>query len=465
MTSMMSDGDCLGSSFRDPSGFVFRREGVVLRQINDCYREEWEHLISSGLHDSLASDGLLIPHENLTAADGLTESAYHVIRPEQIPFISHPYEWTFGQLKAAALLTLEIQRRALDHGMSLKDASAFNVQFLGSRPVFIDTLSFGMYDEGRPWTAYRQFCEHFLAPLALMAYIDPSLGVLQRLWIDGMPLQLASTLLPLRCRLRLPLLTHIHLHGRSQARHQDDATPIDARTGHFSRLAMTGLIDSLQGAVNSLNWEPSDTEWSDYYDATNYSEGAMAHKKREVARLIGRIAPDTVWDLGANTGDFSEIARDAGALVIAMDSDHGAAQRQFQRCAESGEERILPLVMDLNNPSPDLGWSHAERESLGSRGPADMALALALVHHLAIGNNAPLPMIADFFAQICQALLIEFVPKEDSQVQRMLASREDIFDDYRQESFENAFAEQFVIEEKVAVEDSVRTLYLMRKGS
>jgi len=175
------DVGAVGSSFRDPSGFIFERDGETFRQINTCYAEHWRRLIDSGLYESLASDGLLIRHEDLSATDGATDEAFHVIRPERIPFISYPYEWTFGQLKDTALLTLEVHGRALEHGMVLKDASAFNVQFIGPRPVFIDTLSFESYEEGRPWVAYRQFCEHFLAPLAVMACVDQSLGALQRL--------------------------------------------------------------------------------------------------------------------------------------------------------------------------------------------------------------------------------------------------------------------------------------------
>ncbi|MFO8080862.1 MAG: SAM-dependent methyltransferase [Armatimonadota bacterium] len=453
----------VGASFRDPSGFVFKRGGVVLRQINECYRDDWDHLVSSGLYEQLSSDGRLVPHEDLDVDEALTDSAYHVIRPQQIPFISYPYEWSFGQLKAAALLTLEIQREALEHDMSLKDATAFNVQFIGCRPVFIDTLSFERYREGEPWVGYRQFCEHFIAPLALMAYTDCSLGALQRLWIDGIPLPVATSMLPWRTRLKPSLLTHLHIHAGTQKRHENDATPTEQRKGSFSRLAMTGLMDSLEGAVSKLDWTPAGTEWAEYYDETNYSDEAMSHKKQLVARFIDEVAPATVWDIGANTGEFSLIARDAGATVVAMDVDRAAVDRLYRRGAEADESDILPLVMDLTNPSPALGWNHDERSSLKDRGPSEMALALALVHHLAIGNNVPLPMVADFLHDLCDTLVVEFVPKTDSQVQRMLASREDIFDGYHQQGFEDAFAGCFEIADRVAVEGSERTLYLMRK--
>ena len=455
------DRRALGASFRDPSGFVFESGGTLYRQVNEVYRPHWERLMQSGLYQELAGGGLLIPHEEADRPGG-DESAFLVIRPERVPFVSYPYEWTFGQLKAAALLTLDIQRRALAHGMSLKDASAYNVQFIGSRPVLIDTLSFEIYREGEPWVAYRQFCEHFLAPLAVGALTDARLGLLPRLWIDGVPLGLAAKLLPLRSRLSLPLLTHIHLHAGSQARHED-ARALPQRHRGFSRLAMDGLVSSLTSAVRSLRCNTPRTTWSDYYETANYSEDAMRSKRDLVADFVRRIGPSTVWDLGANTGVFSEIARDAGAFVVAMDGDVGAVEAAWRRCAETGEEAILPLVVNFANPSPAIGWNLRERESLIDRGPADMALALALVHHLAIGNNVPFAELARFLARICAALVIEFVPRSDPQVQRMLSTREDVFGRYDPDSFTAAFAREFEILDTAPIESSQRTLYLMQR--
>ena len=203
------------ASFRDPSGFVFRRGGVLYRQVNPPYREDYDHLMSSGLYEALASDGLLVAHVERPSVPPHEPGAYRILQPDPVPFLSYPYEWCFGALKAAALLTLEIQRRALAHEMVLKDASAYNVQFMGSRPLFIDTLSFARYQPGRPWVAYRQFCEHFLAPLLLISRVDPRLGRMQAVHLDGIPLDLASRLLPGRTWLRLSPLLHVHLHARA----------------------------------------------------------------------------------------------------------------------------------------------------------------------------------------------------------------------------------------------------------
>ncbi|MCK4351645.1 MAG: SAM-dependent methyltransferase, partial [Candidatus Krumholzibacteria bacterium] len=227
-------------SFRDPNGFLYFKDGILYRQINGGYREEYELLIRSGLYDDLSRDGLLVRHEEVDDSLALTDGAFRVIRPELVPFVSYPYEWSFGQLKEAALLTLAIQKKALEAGMSLKDATAYNVQFAGFRPLFIDTLSFELYQEGRPWVAYRQFCQHFLAPLALMSYTDIRMNQLARIHIDGVPLDLASRLLPWKTRLRFSIFTHVHLHARYQRRYE--GSPKKPVGRNVSRNSHLGLI-------------------------------------------------------------------------------------------------------------------------------------------------------------------------------------------------------------------------------
>lgn len=452
-------------SFRDPSGFLFVHDGIVHRQVNPVYAESYDQLVGSGLYAALTDAKLLIPHDEVELRLPDAPSAHRVLRPVQLPFVSYPYEWSFGQLKAAALLTLRIQKEAIEHGMVLRDASAYNVQMLDGRPVFIDTLSFGPYVEGQPWVAYQQFCRHFLAPLALMSYVDVSLGQLFRVHIDGVPLDLAAKLLPFGTRLRFPLLTHLHLHARTSVRHADDAAHAPTGSakpgGGMSRTAMLGLVDSLEGGVRALDWSPGGTEWGDYYDKTNYTAASHEHKKVLVGRYLDACSPKTVWDLGANTGLFSRIAADRGARVVAFDVDPAAVERNWREVTERGQTRMLPLLQDLTNPSSGIGWDNEERSSLAERGPADVAMALALVHHIAISNNVPLSRIAAFLHKLCRTLIIEFVPKGDSQVRRLLATREDVFPDYTTEGFEAAFATCFTIVEREPIPESERTLYRM----
>ncbi|MCX6059687.1 MAG: class I SAM-dependent methyltransferase [Chloroflexi bacterium] len=450
----------LSASFRDPSGFLFTDNGILYRQINRAYSLDYARLMDSGLYAKLVKANLLIPHVETDQLPAQSDAAFKVIQPEQVAFISYPYEWSFSQLKDAALATLSIQKRALKLDMSLKDASAYNIQFVRGKATVIDTLSFEIYKAGEPWVAYKQFCQHFLAPLALMAYRDVRLSQLLRVYIDGVPLDLVSGLLPAKTKFNFGLLTHIHIHAGAQKRYSDRvAAP---RKGGLSKQALTGLIESLENTIKKLIWKPAGTEWGDYYENTNYTDAAFEHKKQLVKEWSAEKKPALVWDLGGNTGVFSREAASSGAYTVSFDIDPAAVEQNYRTVKTKKEQNILPLVLDLTNPSPALGWDHSERDSFGARGPVDMVLALAVIHHLAISNNVPLPQLAEFFASHCRRwLVIEFVPKSDSQVQKLLTSREDIFPNYTREGFESAFSSSFIIQRSESVRDSERTIFLM----
>jgi hypothetical protein len=451
----------LGASFRDPSGFLFWREGILYRQVNRSYQESYDRLVNSGLYEALIKAGLLIAHEEVQVEPYDAESAYKIIKPEPVKFISYPYEWSFSQLKDAALATLKIQKKALDFGMSVKDSSAYNIQFHQGRPVLIDSLSFENYVPGKPWVAYRQFCQHFLAPLSLMARSDIRLGQLLRVYIDGVPLDLASKLLPKGSYLNFPILSHIHLHAIAQRRYSGSTIDKDRASAGMSKNAFLGLMDSLESGIRGLNWGMGGTEWGDYYDQHNYSQQGMEDKKKIVSEFLDQIRPQVVWDLGANVGLFSRLASDRGAFTVSFDVDPGAVEQNYREVRRRREEYLLPLTIDLTNPSANIGWHNQERLSLLARGPADATMALALIHHLAISNNVPLAQVRDFFHQAGKWLIIEFVPKSDSQVSRLLATREDIFPDYHQLAFAEVFAERFKIHAKRSIRDSEREIYLM----
>lgn len=461
----MSSFEKLPSSFRDPSGFLFRREGVLYRQVNQAYRADYDLLMSSGLYQKLVEKGRLISHRESDIRPADEDLAYKVIEPQEVPFISYPYEWSFSMLKEAALATLFIQKSALQAGMSLKDASAYNIQFKEGKATLIDTLSFEIYKENEPWSAYRQFCQHFLAPLALMAHVDVRMSQLLRDYIDGVPLDLAARLLPFRTRLNPGMLAHLHVHSRAQQRYAGKEVSRPGVAAKMNKETLLGLIGSLENAVRRLTWKPAGSEWGNYYDITNYSEAAFEEKKRLVSQWAQRAAPKTVWDLGANTGVFSRAACVEGAFVVSWDIDPAAVEQNYSQVKKAKETRILPLVLDLTNPSPAIGWHNRERLSFSERAPADLILALALIHHLAISNNVPLEQLADFFASLGRWLIIEFVPKSDSQFQKLLRSRLDIFDHYTREDFERVFSQRFVIHETHQVGDSERTLYLMENSS
>jgi len=454
----------LGGSFRDPSGFVYRHEGALYRQVNRVGEPDYRALMDTGLYAELTDKGLLVEHVEVEAPVEVTGDHVATLRPEVVPFVSHPHEWSFSQLKDAALLTLRLQRLALRRDMSLKDASAYNVQFRRGRPVMIDTLSFERYREGEPWVAYRQFCQHFLAPLALMARQDIRLNSLLAAHIDGIPLDLAWSLLPMRCWADRGLVSHLYLHARYQKRFDAAGGPATGARG-LSRRALDNLLEDLRQAVRRLRWSPSGTEWADYVDGDSYDEASLADKQATVRDMLRACHPATVFDLGANVGVYSEIAAQKADSVVAFDVDPACVERHYLALRGNEDEvrrKILPLRLDLANPTPAIGFAHRERASLVERGPADAALALALIHHLAISNNVPLDRISNFFASLARHLVIEFVPKQDPKVVTLLASRPDIFPHYDEEGFEGAFAERFEIVEKRRVEGSARTLYLMR---
>jgi hypothetical protein len=454
----------LHGSYRDPSGYIFGRDGAVFRYVAASYGQDYDALIGTGLYNELASAGLLIPHEECATTLAPAPGAYRVLRPQLVEFISYPFEWCFGQLKAAALCTLAVQRQAIAKGMTLKDASAYNVQFRGVQPVFIDTLSFERRIEARPWQAYRQFCEHFLVPLLLMARVDPGLGRLLRLHLDGIPLDLGTRLLGLHAYRSVGSLMHVVLHGRSVRRHVN-AAAARVTESRISRNALEALVADLENCVLRCTWDPTGTEWAEYESTHGYTAGAHQAKRTIVADFLARLRPAIVWDLGANTGEYSRLAVATGARTIAFDLDPAAVERNFRRASAAGVGLLLPLVMDVADPTPACGWDLRERLSLFDRGPADAVLALALVHHLGIGRNIPFGMMAESFARLGRHLVIEFVPKDDPQTRRLLAARVDVFPHYGIDAFERAFTSKFTVLDRRPVEGTDRVLYLMARNA
>ena len=450
-------------SFRDPSGFVFRRGGVLYRQVNRVFADDWHAAADAGILRRWQESGWLIGHEvadTSLAAD--PDRALAILRPDPVAFVSYPYEWTFGQLKDAALLTLDLQEDAARAGFTLRDASAYNIQFHRGRPILIDSLSIERLEPAEPWAAYRQFCQHFVAPLALMARRDIRCGLMLRDYVDGIPLDLASTLLPASTRLSVGLASHLHLHARAQRRSASaglSARPVRG-IGGTRRAA---LLASLRATVQGLRWSPAGTEWADYDQHTSYSDEGTRAKESIVEAMLREVGGSVAWDLGTNVGRFSQIAARLGRRVVAWDVDPAASERHYQRLKTSGETLVLPLVQDIVNPSPGLGWAGAERAAFVDRSDADVVLALGLLHHLAISNNVPLEWIASLFARLAPSAIVEFVPKDDPMVRRLLGSRRDVFLDYTQDGFERAFGTRFRVLAGVPIPDSGRIVYRMER--
>lgn len=453
----------VGGSFRDPAGFMYRNaEGALLRQVNQAGAEDFDLSVSSGLLETLIQQKLLINHTSLPPSRGAAAGAHAVLQPEVVPYITYPFEWSFSQLKDTALLTLKLQQQAMKHGMALKDASAYNVQWLQGKPIFIDTLSFEAYKPGKPWQAYRQFCQHFLAPLALMAHTDTRLSQLMRVHLDGIPLDLAARLLPRQAKLKPGLAMHLVLHARAQ---KAKASEHQRPQKELKQSGLEAILDSLERTIGRLQPPKAHTEWGDYYDHTNYTADAADHKAKLITAFAKPLKARTALDMGGNNGRFSRTLNGLGIDTLCADIDPNAVEANYRFVQKHGETAMLPLLVDTTNPGGALGWHNTEREPVHERLQTDLMMALALVHHLAIGNNLPLEKIANYFAAFAPHLIIEFVPKEDSQVQKLLSTRADIFPNYTKEGFETAFSSYFELVKQKPIPQTKRTLYLYKRKS
>lgn len=451
-------------SFRDKSGHVYRNSGEVLRTINSCYRDTWEQFVNTGLLSEMLEESLLVSFEDSTPVRG----SWKTLKVEPIPFVSYPYEWSFSQLRDAALHTLELQSRALKKSFVLKDASAYNVQYVGVRPVFIDLLSFECWKAGDTWQAYRQYCSHFLAPLALAAKKDLRCIQLLRQWIDGIPLDLAAGMLPWRTRLSPGLFMHLVLHASLQGKYADPRKFRDgAKKNAMNLEKLEDIVESLRNTTSKLCFPAQSTEWGDYYTDTNYTDDATRAKLTLVEAVAKEHSGRLAVDLGANTGRFSRPLAKYFESVVSADVDPTAVDRHYCHLRQNGPDNILPLVLDLSMPSPSLGWACQERQSFAERCESDLLLALALCHHLYFTLGIPFSKISSFFASLLGrggVLVCEFVPREDSQVQRMLCARDDVFDDYTLDEFFRAFCENGFREmRRETLPDSLRTLHVFQK--
>ncbi|MDO4569807.1 MAG: SAM-dependent methyltransferase [Planctomycetia bacterium] len=451
-------------SFRDPAGGVFVENDRIYRAIYADGVEDYRLFVESGLAKELLKKKWIPEFQEVDPAR--INGAEKVIEVERLPWISCPYEWSFHQLKEAALFTLKLQIKALDFNMTLKDASAYNIQLLNARPVMIDLQSFERYEEGTPWNAYRQFVMHFLGPLLLMAR-DVRYGQLFRAWLDGFPIDFTSKQLPRRSWLSFACLLHIHLHARMIAKYENTRGKSEANrekpSKPVSKSSLYQLLDSLVNFVKSIRSAKMSTEWGDYYNDINYSDSAFKAKKALIEEICRKFQPARVCDLGANCGEFSRQVPDSVPVVISADIDPVAVDKNYIQVRKNDETSIYPVLIDLCNPSPSLGWMNGERDSFLNRARCDVALGLALIHHLCIGNNLPLRYVAQLFDQLAPVAVVEFVPKDDSQTQRLLSAREDIFPEYTLERCVQVFGEYFPHCETHPVPDSKRTILVFSK--
>ena len=452
-------------SFRDPDSRVFLRDGAVYRALSRSGWADWEALAATPL---VADDRLIATEpadvDDLPELAG--EPAAGALRHERVPFVSYPYEWPFSMLKDAALLQLAIGRRALEHDLTLKDASAYNVQWRGAKPVFIDVGSFERLREGEPWAGYRQFCMLFLYPLMLQAYKGLPYHALLRGSLDGIAPRDARAVMSARDRLRRGVLTHVLLHARLEARYADAGgreVKRELKRAGFGKELLDANQRRLEKLVERLEFRAGRTAWTEYGSTNTYTDEDADRKAEFVRAAAARRPGGLVWDVGCNDGTYSRVAAEHAAHVVAFDADHATVDALYRSLREEGRTDILPLVMSVTDPSPDQGWRGRERDSLERRGTPDLALCLAVIHHVVITGNVPVAEFLNWLRSLECSLVIEFPERDDPMVQRLLSGKaESANPDYDRATFERELGERFEVERSERLASGTRTLYEVR---
>lgn len=448
-------------SYRDRKGSVFYRGERVFRRLGPEALQHWSLLRRQPFFEAASTAGSIIGTWE-AEPETAEEPGAHVLEHERIPFVSYPYEWAFGMLKDAALLHLDLMRQALAADMILKDASPYNIQWRGVRPVFIDIPSFEPLRRGEAWVGYRQFCELFLYPLMLQSYKGADFRPWLRGRLDGIPAEELRGLMSPRDLLRPGVLLHVAVQSALQRRYAGSKSNMRGALAEagFDKAMILRNVEKLTRLVARLEMPRGRTTWSDYDRTHSYDAAEFARKEDFVRRAASSRHWRLAWDLGCNTGTFSRIASDYADCVIAMDGDAKAVEYLYQReKAGKASQSILPLVVNLADPSPSQGWRGLERKDLAARGRPELTLCLALVHHIVISANIPLADFIGWLAGLGTSLVIEFVGREDEMVQTLLANREDQYDDYHPEIFRNLLAAHFDIREEQDLKGGKRRLY------
>ncbi len=454
-------------SFRDRDGRIAYRDGRVFRLISAEALSTWRSLSDKRWLTQAMEKGTLVQTSEVGLDEALGEAASDgnpwagALEHERIPFVSYPYEWSFSMLRDAALVTLDLLDAALREDFSLKDGTSYNVQFRGAAPTFIDIGSLEPMPAGSAWVGYRQFCQLFLFPLLLQAHKNLDFQPLLRGSLEGISPETANGLFSARDRFRAGVLTHVFLQAkltRSMAGAQRNVGK-ELKSAGFSKELIRNNVRNLAKLVRKLTWEPAGSEWGDYTQQHNYDDQDQKIKAEFVDKVSAAVQPKLCWDLGANTGRFSAVAAQHADYLVAADIDHLAVEKHYRSLQQSNVTNILPMVLNLADPSPSWGWGLAERKSLAERGKPDLILALALIHHMVITANIPVEEFIAWLAGLGGHLVIEFVSRDDEMVKRLLMNKKDQYSDYYLEPFEASLKRHFEIVERLPLGSGNRYLY------
>ena len=446
-------------SFRDPGAYIFSDGQKIIRAVMPAADQVFAATYDSGVLDRLAQKELMVScHRIATDVELLSaytgprgERAAAIYEHPRIEFISYPYEWCFSQLKDAALAHLDLQLSALDEGFVLIDASAYNMQFIHSKPVHIDASSLRPYVEGQAWDGYNQFCRQFLLPLAIEAWTGVAYQSMYRGSISGIGFEDALKVLPAhKLFTSLGGLMHIYLHGRAVTGGSATMKASGAKSNGLPKKNYRALLSDVRSFIAGLtSFKRSPSFWKEYALRNSYSDDMRERKLSFVRDWAAAVKPSTLLDLGGNTGEFSAAAISSGGVrsSVVIDGDLDAVEAGYRENRANGRP-ILPLLMNLADPTPDMGWRQSERKGLNARASFEGMLALAVIHHMVITSNLPLAEVVSWFIELAPNGIIEFIPKQDPMVIEMLMNREDVFSDYYEANFRRLVLERaFIVAE------------------
>jgi SAM-dependent methyltransferase len=450
-------------SYRDTAARVVKKETGYYRYIFHEYKTEYDLLMESGLYKELTQKELLIEHKEIEL-DTDDPKVYKLLHPTQIPFQSYPFEWSYTQWRKSILAYIRINHIALKFGMILKDATPYNFYLIGGKAVMFDTSSFMLFKENDSWIAYRQFCEEFLSPVALMHYNGAEWSKITIANLRGMPLSFVSKQLPLKSWFNLTTLLNIHMHSKYSGYNQLEQKENKQKKGFTLE-----KIKSLQKMIfNTISeWDKPyqyKSHWSTYYENDIESPEYLKDKEATIRRWLEITKPKSVLDLGANTGKFSFIAAEYTEKVISLEGDENCVDEIEYQIKEKKLKSIYTLIGNIAKPSPRLGFENSETENIYQRGSSDMVLGLALVHHLHFNNRLSFEQISLIFASFSNKyLIIEFIPITDKKVQILRQFNSIDVTNYSEMKFTKALINCFIIKEAINLKNSGRKLFLLEK--
>lgn len=459
-------------SFRDKVNRVYKYDGRILRGNDAVSGDHFRRLSQEAFFSALLRSGSVVqtheldPDQDKGAGMVRDEGWSVVLEHETIPFVSYPYEWSFSMLRDAALLQLGVLETCMENGWTLKDASPYNVQWRGACPVFIDTGSFEPWVLGEPWIGYRQFCSMFLTPLLFKKHLGIDYIPILRSRLDGIEPHEAAKYFRGLSRLKSGVPSHILLPAmveNSISRKERDRAPVQQRRGgRHSKAMVLGLIQGLKRVVRKLEWNVQHTDWSQYAKNHSYEDSDFILKKSFVEKNASSRHWGSIWDVGCNTGTFSKLVEPYSDFVLAIDGDHDSIEQLYQLEKPERGSRILPMVMDLANISPNQGWAGRERQALDNRRKPDLVMCLALIHHVRVSANIPIPHFMDWLRSLGCSVILEFVNREDEMFRKLLATKTVEYPDYNLDNFIAEAQKRYDIIDRQPLKDGHREMFFLR---